>query len=98
MRAHDKRITFVRPFVLKGLVGVQPAGTYSVETGERSAEFVSLPGAKLTAIWIRIWKNFGTAGVLDLAKFDPLDLAAALIRDAIPAEGARTGVQNDDPD
>ena len=91
--ASNKRVTFIRPFVLKGLDGVQPSGTYSVGTGARPAEFFEFLKGNRQSTWIRVCRNPGTAGVLQLANIDPLDLAAALIRDALPAEGVGTGVQ-----
>ena len=78
----NKRVTFIRPFVLKGLDGVQPSGTYSVGTGARPAGFFSFFKGNAASTWIRVCRNPGTAGVLQLANIDPLDLAAALIRDA----------------
>lgn len=93
MRIHDKRVSFRRPFVLKGLEGVQPSGTYSVETHEEHARFFSFLNAKRTSTWIRICRNPGIAGVLQSVNIDPLDLAAALIRDAVPAEVAGTELQ-----
>ena len=86
MRTHSKRATFIRPFVLKGLVDVQPSGTYSVETHEVHTGFLSFPKAKRMSTWIRVCRNPGIAGVLQMVNVDPLDLAAALMRDAVPAE------------
>jgi len=89
----NKRVTFIQPFVLKGLDGVQPSGTYSVGTGLRPVGLFSFFKGMRASTWIRVCRNPGTAGVLQLANIDPLDLAAALIRDAVPAAGAETGVQ-----
>ncbi len=86
MRAPDTRVTFTRPFVLKGLEGVQPAGTYGVETREERAGFFSFLYGKRTSTWIRVCRNPGIAGDLQIVNIDPLDLAAALMRDAAPAE------------
>lgn len=85
MRARVKRVTFLRPFVLKGLEGVQPSGTYSVETREEHAGFFSFLYAKRTSTWIRICRNPGTGGVLQVVNIDPLDLQTAQMRDAVPA-------------
>ena len=86
MRAHDKRVTFMRPFALKGLEGMQPSGTYSVETHEDHAGFFSFLKAKRTSTWIRICRNPGIGGVLRMVNIDPFDLSDALIRDQAPAE------------
>lgn len=89
-RSRSKRVTFTRPFVLKGLEGAQPSGTYSVETREEHAGFFSIFFAKQTSTWIRICRNPGIYGVLRIVNIDPLDLAAALMRDAVSTEGAGT--------
>jgi hypothetical protein len=93
IRARNRRVTFKRPFALEGLEGVQPSGTYSVEAREEHAGFFSFLKAKRTSTWIRICRNPGIAGVLQNVNVDPLDLAAALIRDAVPAEVAGTELQ-----
>jgi len=69
-----------------GLEGVQPSGTYSVETRKEHVGFFSFLNAKRTSTWIRVCRNPGIAGVLQVVNIDPLDLAAALMRDAVPAE------------
>jgi hypothetical protein len=85
LRARDKRVTFTRPFVLKGLEGVQPSGTYSVENRDVHAGLLSSRKAKRTSTWIRVCLNPGTAGIVQIVNIDPLDLAAALTRDSLPA-------------
>ncbi|MDH3228465.1 MAG: hypothetical protein OEN55_01615 [Alphaproteobacteria bacterium] len=89
MRTHNERVTFMRPFALEGLEGVQPSGTYSVETREAHAGFFSLLGAKRTSKRIRVWRNHGFAGALQIVTVDPLELSAALVRDAVPIEVAK---------
>jgi hypothetical protein len=86
IRARNKRVTFIRPFVLKGLEGVQPSGTYSVETRQKDTGFFSFHKAKHTSTWIRICRNPGAGGVLQVVNIDPFDLQTALTRDAVPAE------------
>ncbi|MBI3453851.1 MAG: hypothetical protein HY057_13660 [Rhodospirillales bacterium] len=81
----------MQPFVLKGLEGVQPSGTYSVETREERGGFFSLFfNAERTSTWIRICRNPGLSGVLQIVNVDPLDLSAALLWDAVPAAMAGT--------
>ena len=94
----NKRVTFIRPFILKGLDGVQPSGTYSVGTGATSAGFFAFSKGKWASTWIQVVRNPGTSGVLQLANIDPLDLAAALIRDALPAEQAGIGAVTHESD
>ena len=78
----EKRVTFSRPFVLVGMEGVQPPGTYSVETRQVQTCFFSFLGGRRTSTWIRVCKNHGTSGVLRVVNIDPCDLSAALARDA----------------
>jgi hypothetical protein len=85
-RKRSKRVTFLRPFVLKALEGVQPSGTYSVETRDDHTRFLPFLEANRTSTWIRVCRRPGIAGVLQVVNIDPLDLAAALVRDAALAE------------
>jgi hypothetical protein len=85
-RTRENRVTFLRPFVLKALKGVQPSGTYSVETRDEHNRFLPFLKANRTSTWIRVCRNPGIAGALHVVNIDPLDLAAALMRDAVLAE------------
>jgi hypothetical protein len=80
----EERVTFLRPFVLKGLEGVQPPGTYSVNTRQENTGFFSFLNAKHTSTWIRICQDSGAEGVLRVVSIDPLDLQTALTQDAAP--------------
>jgi hypothetical protein len=82
----SRRVTFIRPFVLVGLKGVQPSGTYSVETRDERVGFWWFLRANLTSTSIRVCRNPGVAGVLQTVNIDPLNLADALVRDVAPAE------------
>jgi hypothetical protein len=96
MQAPDKRVTFARPFFLKGLDGMQPAGSYRVVAGARRDRFLSLLMGERTTKPRREPGNQNAAGVLRPGKVDPLDLAVVLIRDALAAEAAMTRVTADD--
>jgi hypothetical protein len=96
LQAPDKRVTFARPFFLKGLDGIQPAGTYRVVAGARREGFLSLLIGERMPKSRRASGNQGTVGVLRPDYFDPLDMAVALIRDALAAEAARTSVRSDE--
>jgi hypothetical protein len=84
IRQRDRRVTFRRPFELKGLDDMQPSGTYSVATHEDGAGYFPLFSSKKTSTWIRICRNPGIAGAVEHVNIDPLELMAALIRDALP--------------
>lgn len=84
MRTRTKRATFIQPFVLKGLEGVQPSGPYSVETREEPAGFFSFLRVKRTSTWIRVCRNHGVSGIHRTVNIDALNLATALTRDSVP--------------
>jgi hypothetical protein len=79
-RTSRKTVTFARPFSLRGIDGVQPAGTYTVETEEEL-----IPGLSFLA-----WRRVATlmflpsrpGGTDQVAAVDPLALETALARDA----------------
>lgn len=96
LQVPDKRVTFVRPFVLKGLDGMQPSGTYRVEAGARREGFLSFLMGHRTKKSKRGSGNQRTVGVLRTGNIDPLDLAVVLIRDALAAEAAWTRVPADE--
>lgn len=98
LRARNYRVTFARPFVLKGLEEVQPSGTYSIETREERNGLFSLKKLKQTSTWIRICRASGISGVLQNVNIDPADLADALIRDTEPEKwrGDKSDIGVDD--
>ena len=83
-RPRDKRVTFIRPFELKGLDGMQPSGTYSVATHEEGGGLFPLFGAKRISTWLRVCRNPGIAGAVEHVNIDPHELTAALMRDTLP--------------
>jgi hypothetical protein len=81
MRVISKRVTFKQTFALKGLNGIHSPGTYSVETHEEYGGFLSFLRIKRTSTWIRICRNPGNGGVLQMMRIDPLELQTVLARD-----------------
>ena len=65
---------------------VQPPGTYCVVTLEAPAGLLSIFKAPTSSTLIRVCANPGVAGILQLVKIDPLDLATALTPDAVTSE------------
>lgn len=84
LHARNNRVTFTRSFVLKGLDGCHPPGTYNLETRENRPGFLSFLPGKRSSTWIQICRNSGIDGVLQMININPLDLAAALTLDAVP--------------
>lgn len=85
-----KEVTFARPFMLSGLDGVQPAGTYTIETDEELIQSLSFTAYRRTATWLRLpGRRDGAelpAGHSEVAAIDPGELEAALARDAALGE------------
>ena len=85
-RTTIRDVTFARPFALRGLDGVHPAGTYTVETDEELIPSLSFTAYHRTATWLRLPGRREVAepvaGRSEVAAIDPAELEAALARDA----------------
>jgi hypothetical protein len=79
-RTSRKTVTFARPFSLRGIDGVQPAGSYTVETEEELIEGLSFPVYRRVETVIFLPSRPG--GTDQVATVDPRELEAALARDA----------------
>ena len=84
-RTSEKTVTFKFPFTLRKLGEVQPAGVYSVETDEERLEGMSFPAYKRIATRIRLHESPDHPGVVQIPRIDPIELEAALQRDAASA-------------
>lgn len=78
IRTTKSRVTFAAPFRLSGIEGVQPAGSYDVETDEEAIE------ANQHIVYRRVATllHLTAAGTTTSYTINPDDLAAALDRDA----------------
>ena len=75
MRTTSKIVTFTRPFTLKGVDRILPAGNYRVVTDEELIEELSLPVYRRVSTMI-----FGpgkSASSVEMVAIDPQDLQAA---------------------
>ena len=81
LRTSRRNVTFRRAFALRGLDGMQPAGTYEVETDEELLEHLSFPAWHRIATTIRLPLP-GSAASYQKASIDPAELQAAQTRDA----------------
>jgi hypothetical protein len=85
LRTRSETVTFSRPFVLAGLDGVQPAGSYAVEADEELLPTLSLTAYRRLATWFRLPALVPDArpapAQTQVVAVDPLQLAAALARD-----------------
>jgi hypothetical protein len=89
MRISRKDVTFRRPFSLSGIDGVQPAGTYTVETSEELIEGLSFPAWRRTATVFLLRHLPGSNGLSQDLDIDPRELEAVQESDALDLCGPR---------
>ncbi len=80
MRTKTRNITFRRPFSLKGVDGVLPPGTYTIDTDEELLEKLSFTAYHRVAMSIRVQTGSQSYQVF---RVDPTDLEAAEERDKV---------------
>jgi len=85
MRTSSKTVTFRRPFRLKGVDRMLPPADYRVVTDEELIEGLSFPAYRRVSTMIFVPAPSGSA--VEMATVDPLDLEAALDRDAAMRPG-----------
>jgi hypothetical protein len=76
------KITFLRPFSLSDVEGVQPAGTYTVETIEATLDDLSFVAYRRVSTSIMLPAVGEAARQRQVIFIDPLELEAAVKRDA----------------
>jgi hypothetical protein len=75
-------ITFLHPFSLTDVDGVQPAGTYTVETIDRTLDNLSFIAYRRVSTAIMLPAVGASARQRQSIFIDPLELAVALKQDA----------------
>jgi hypothetical protein len=74
-------VTFSRPFLLRDVDGLQPAGTYRIETLDVTLDSLSVLAYRRVSTTIQL-PAIGTAGSKrQMVPIDPLELEKALQRD-----------------
>jgi hypothetical protein len=74
-------VTFLQPFSLPDIDGIQPAGTYRIQTVDVSLDSLSFLPYRRVSTTIEL-PSVGTASLRrQVTIIDPLELEAALIRD-----------------
>lgn len=82
IRSISKDIVFNKPFLLKGVDRTLPAGSYRVVNDEELIEGVSFPAYRRVSTMIFVPAHAkGTS--IEMVAINPLDLQAALDRDAV---------------
>jgi hypothetical protein len=80
-RSLNETVVFSKPFQLKGIDRMLPAGDYRVVTDEELIEGLSFPVYRRVSTMIFVP---ATQGAIEMVTIDPLDLREALDRDVAP--------------
>jgi hypothetical protein len=86
-RLTHRIVSFAHPFALPGVEGVQPPGSYDVETIEEQMDGLTL------SVWRRVSTSISlpaphiSAAARQTTTIDPADLAAALTKDVEKSHG-----------
>jgi hypothetical protein len=81
VRTTSRSVTFRRTFSLQGVDGMQPPGTYTVETDEELIPSLTILAYRRIATTITLpVRNRGVVA-RQMSTIDPADLEAALARD-----------------
>ncbi|WP_245593573.1 hypothetical protein [Azospirillum halopraeferens] len=82
-----RTVTFDRPFALRAVDDVQPAGRYVVETEEELVELLSFTAYRRIGTWIRLPQRPGSTDGEQLVPVDPEELEGATELAEAPGEG-----------
>ena len=88
MRTSKKTVSFRRPFTLKSLDEVLPAGTYTVETDEEPITGISFLAYRRIQTLLYVHGKPGQTVPSRLLTIDPNELDAALKRDQLCAHNS----------
>jgi hypothetical protein len=81
-RTLSKTVVFARPFLLKGVDRILPAGDYRVVTDEELIEGLSFPVYRRISTMIFVPAQSHPTSSVEMVTIDPIDLQAAQDRDA----------------
>jgi hypothetical protein len=88
IRTTSSTVRFSRPFMLTGIGGEQPAGSYTVETDEELLQDVSVPAYRRISTLIRLPPRPDSTELARIVDLDPAELAAIVASDAKAASAA----------
>ena len=81
-RTKRKTVTFIHPFLLKGIDRTLPPGDYQVITDEELIDGLSFPVYRRVSTMIFVPAQSRRASSIEMVTVDPLDLQAAQDQDA----------------
>jgi len=81
-RTTETTVTFRRPFTLTAVDGVQPAGTYRVETDEELLPGLSFQAFQRVATMLHLPAMSAVGRTREVVTVDPTELAIALEADS----------------
>jgi hypothetical protein len=81
VRTTSRNVTFRRAFSLQGVDGMQPPGTYTVETDEEQIPGLSFLAYRRMTTTITLPIPYGGGAVRQVVPIDPADLEAAQMMD-----------------
>jgi hypothetical protein len=82
IRTSSRTIVFAHSFVLSGVEGVQPPGTYTVETEEEQLQTFSLPAYRRLSTLIRLPARAGGIQMTQVVNIDPVELSEIVVKDS----------------
>jgi hypothetical protein len=82
IRTIETTVTFLHPFTLSSIDGLQPAGTYRLGTDEEQTEGLSFVVFQRLTTVLYLSANPGQGQMGEVVRVDPAELAAALEADA----------------
>src|SRR5258708_14301930 len=88
IRTTSSTVRFSRPFILTGIGGKKPAGSYTVETDEELLQNVSVPAYRRISTLIRLPPRPDSTELARIVDLDPVELAAIVASDAKAASAA----------
>ncbi len=82
-RTTTRTVTFTHPFLMRGVDGMRPAGTYAVETIEELVEPLSFVAYRRISVSIQLPQASGRGGCIETVTVDQDALESALAEDAL---------------
>jgi hypothetical protein len=92
-RTTRKTVTFIHPFLLKGIDRTLPPGEYQVVTDEELIEGLSFPVYRRVSTMILVPMQAHRASSVEMLTVDPRDLQLKQDRDAAILQPLATGAE-----